>query len=248
METSREQAIIRALVEMADNLVENFDVVDLLTSLAGRCVHLLGVSAAGVMINVPSHGLRLVASSSEELQVVELFELQADEGPSLEAFHSGEAIEQARLRSRSEHWPRFSEVAVAAGYLSVCALPLRLRDSTIGALSMFSVEHSPMDEGDLRIARALADLATISILQHGEAMEGHRLNEHLSTVLATRVVIEQAKGVISERAGIDVSEAFVRLLSYARSDARHLADVARSAIDGTLDARAWAAPPAVDGR
>jgi hypothetical protein len=216
METSREQAIIRALVEMADNLVENFDVVDLLTSLAGRCVHLLGVSAAGVMINVPSQGLRVV--------------------------------EQARLRSRSEHWPRFSEVAVAAGYLSVCALPLRLRDSTIGALSMFSVEHSPMDEGDLRIARALADLATISILQHGEAMEGHRLNEHLSTVLATRVVIEQAKGVISERAGIDVSEAFVRLLSYARSDARHLADVARSAIDGTLDARAWAAPPAVDGR
>jgi hypothetical protein len=240
MESSREQDVIRALVEMADNLVEHFDVVELLTTLADRCVQLLGVSAAGVMINAPPHGLRLVASSSEALHVVELFELQADEGPSLEAFHTGQAIEPIRLHSRSEHWPRFSEVALAAGFLSVGALPLRLRDSTIGALSIFSAAESPLDDGDLMIARALADLATISILQHGEATEDQRLNAKLSTVLATRVVIEQAKGVISERADIDLSEAFARLLNYARRDARHLSDVARAAIDGTLDPKAWA--------
>ncbi len=230
---------------MADNLVEQFDVVDLLTGLTDRCVNLLGVSAAGVMIKSPPGELRLVAASSEAMEVVELFELQADEGPCLDAFRSGDPVGPVDLGSAPDRWPRFSEVARAAGFSSVLALPMRLRDSTIGALNLFGAHKTPIDESDIFVARGLADLATISVLQHGAATEAQRVNEQLSRALDSRVVIEQAKGVISERAGIDLSEAFTRLRQYSRNHAIRLAVVAQAAVDGTLDESAWAekAPP-----
>jgi transcriptional regulator with GAF, ATPase, and Fis domain len=242
VETTRDQSIVRFLVDIADNLVEDFDVVELLTKLTERCVNLLGVSASGVMLASPPDELRLVASSSEAMQVVELFELQANEGPCLDAFRTGEPVGHQRLRPGSGPWPQFSKVAVAAGFRSVSALPLRLRDATIGALNLFSVEATPMDESDVLVARAFADLATISVLQHGAASEAQRVNEQLSGALASRVVIEQAKGVIAERAGIEVAEAFSLLRTYARSHSLLLADVAQAAIDGTLDPHAWGSP------
>jgi GAF domain-containing protein len=242
VETTRDRAIVKTLVDIADNLVDDFDVVDLLTELTDRCVNVLGISAAGVMLAWPPDELRLVASSSETMQVVELFELQANEGPCLDAFRTGERVGHETLREGSEPWPEFSRVALAAGFRSVSALPLRLRESTIGALNLFSVEELPMTESDAMVARGFADLATISIIQHGASNEAQRLNEQLSGALASRVVIEQAKGVIAERAGIEIAEAFSRLRSYARSHSLLLADVAQAAIDGALDAGAWASP------
>jgi hypothetical protein len=239
---TREQLIIHSLVDMADNMVDNFDVVDLLTGLTDSCVSLLGVSAAGVMIKSPPGELRLVAASSEAMEVVELFELQADQGPCLDAFRTGEAIPQVNLRAEAERWPRFSVVALGAGFSTVLALPLRLRTSTIGALNLFTADESVITDSDFLVARGLADLATISVLQHGAASEAQRVNEQLSRALASRVVIEQAKGVIAERAGIDLSAAFTRLRQYARAHSVRLADVAQAAIDGTLDERAWARP------
>jgi GAF domain-containing protein len=239
---SRQQDIIRSLVTMADNLVDDFDVVDLLTGLSDRCVEVLDVSAAGVMFASPGNDLRLVASSSEAMHVVELFELQAREGPCLDAFHSGQRVETEILRSGSGRWPRFSIVAIEAGFRSVFALPLRLRDRTVGALNLFSVDETPMDEQDVLVAQGLADLATISVLQHGAATEMQRVNEQLNHALESRIVIEQAKGVVAERAGVDVAEAFVRLRSYARKNNLLLADVAAAAIEGLLPPTAWAAP------
>ncbi len=242
METTRDQSIVQFLVDVADNLVDDFDVVELLTKLTERCVNLLGISAAGVMLASPPDELRLVASSNDAMQVVELFELQANEGPCLDAFRTGERVRHHSLGSGSGPWPQFSKVAVAAGFRSVSALPLRLRDTTIGALNLFSVEESPMDEGDLLVARAFADLATISVIQHGATTEARRVNEQLSGALASRVVIEQAKGVIAERADIEIPEAFSRLRTYARSHSLLLAEVAQIAIDGTLDPEAWTSP------
>jgi len=239
VEKSRDHAIVRSLVEMADNLVDNFDVVDLLTGLTDRCVRVLGVSAAGVMLAQESAELRLVASSSETMQVVELFELQADEGPCLEAFRTGERVSHENLRSGSGRWPRFSVIALEAGFKSVFALPLRLRERTIGALNLFSIEEDPMDERDVMVARGFADLATISVLQHGAAAEAQRVSEQLTHALTSRIVIEQAKGVVSERARIDMTQAFDRLRSFARSHHLRLTDVAQSAIDGTLDPSVW---------
>ncbi|MDA8282730.1 MAG: GAF and ANTAR domain-containing protein [Actinomycetota bacterium] len=236
---AREELVVRALVEMADTLVGDFDVVELLTGLASRCVELLGISAAGVMVATAQGDVRLVASSSEAMRILELFELQAEEGPCLDAYRSGEPVDHLVLAAAGDPWPRFSVAALEAGFHSVSALPLRLRDSTIGALNLFSVGVAPMSEPNTVVARAFADLAAISILQHRSADEHQRTNEQLSYALNSRIVIEQAKGIIAERAGIGLSEAFDRLRGYARDHNLRLTEVAHAAVDGTLEPGAW---------
>jgi len=238
VEMTREAEVVRSLVEMADTLVDDYDVVDLLTGLADRCVSLLDVSAAGVMLASPEGSLGLVASSSEAMRLLELFELQAQEGPCLDAFRTGQSVEHENLQAGSGRWPSFSAAALQAGFASALALPLRLREATLGALNLLRVTRTPMDEVDIIVARAFADLATLSIIQHRTAAEAQRLNEQLSAALTSRVVIEQAKGVIAERADVDLAEAFSRLRSYARNHNRRLTDVARAAIDGTLGPQA----------
>lgn len=244
---AREELVVRALVEMADTLVGDFDVVELLTRLASRCVELLGISAAGVMVATVQGDVRLVASSSEAMRVLELFELQAEEGPCLDAYRSGEPVDHLILDAGSDPWPRFSVAALEAGFHSVSALPLRLRDATIGALNLFSVGVVPMSEPNTVVARAFADLAAISVLQHRSADEHQRTNEQLSYALNSRIVIEQAKGIIAERAGIDLSEAFDLLRGYARDHNRRLTEVALAAVDGSLDPDAWPLPGARPG-
>jgi GAF domain-containing protein len=239
---TREADVVRSLVEMADTLVDDYDVVDLLTGLTDRCVSLLGVSAAGVMLASPAGSLGLVASSSEAMRLLELFELQAQEGPCLDAFRTGEPIGHVDLAAVSDRWPSFGAAAREAGFQSAAALPLRLRDVTLGALNLLSVSRTPMGEADVIVARAFADLAALSISQHRASMEAQRLNDQLSGALTSRVVIEQAKGVVSERAGTGLAEAFARLRTYARNNNLRLTDVAQAAVAGTLDPRAWAAP------
>src|SRR6266581_3380951 len=240
---TREADVVKALVEMADTLVDDYDVVDLLTGLADRCVSLLDVSAAGVMLASPEGSLGLVASSSEAMRLLELFELQTQEGPCLDAFRTGQSVGHENLQAGSGRWPSFSAAALQAGFASALALPLRLREATLGALNLLRVTRTPMDEADIIVARAFADLATLSIIQHRTAAEAQRLNEQLSAALTSRVVIEQAKGVISERADVDLAEAFARLRTYARNRNLRLTEVAEAAIAGTLDPQAWA--PAV---
>ncbi|HTT49912.1 MAG TPA: GAF and ANTAR domain-containing protein [Streptosporangiaceae bacterium] len=238
---TREADVVRSLVEMADTLVDDYDVVDLLTGLANRCVTLLGASAAGVMLVSPAGSLGLVASSSEAMRLLELFELQAQDGPCLDAFRTGEPVAQRNLRVGS-HWPAFAAAAREAGFESALAMPLRLRDVTLGALNLLSVSPAPISEANLIVARAFADLAALSIIQYRASVEAQRLTEQLSHALTSRVVIEQAKGVISERAGVDLAWAFSLLRAYARNNNLRLTDVAQATIDGTLDPRAWVRP------
>lgn len=237
--TSRDQTIIESFVTMADNLVADFDVVDLLTGLADRCVTVLGVSAVGVMFASPSEKLRPVASSSEAMRVVELFELQAQEGPCLDAYRTGRQVGYERLQAGTNRWPQFTPVALEAGFETVLALPLRLRETVIGALNLFGTVETTMDERDIMVAQGFADLATISVLQHGAAIESQRINDQLTQALTSRIVIEQAKGVIAERAGIDIADAFARLRSYARGHSLRLADVAQAVVDNALDPTIW---------
>ena len=232
---TRESDVVRSLVDLAGTLVTDYDVVDVLTALTDRCVTVLGASAAGVMIASPGGDLRLAASSSDAMRVVELFELQSQEGPCLDAFRTGERVDHESLRAGSGRWPRFATVALEAGFRSVFALPLRLGDTTIGALNLFSADEMPMDEADVIVARAFADLATISVLQQRTVSESEVVNQQLTHALTSRIVIEQAKGVVFERSGVDMAQAFSRLRAYARSNNLRLTDVARSAIDGTLD-------------
>ena len=171
---TREADVVRSLVEMADTLVEDYDVVDLLTGLADRCVSLLGVSAAGVMLASPAGSLGLVASSSEAMRLLELFELQAQEGPCLDAFRTGEPVGHENLQAGAGRWPSFSAAALQAGFASASALPLRLREVTLGALNLLGVTRAPMAEADVIVARAFADLATLSITQHRASAEAQR--------------------------------------------------------------------------
>jgi GAF domain-containing protein len=237
---TREADVVQSLVDLADTLVADYDVVDVLTALTDRCVQLLGATAAGVMLASPSGELRLVASSSEAMRVLELFELQAMEGPCLDAFRTGERVDTENLHSGTGRWPRFSSVAIDAGFRWALALPLRLRETVIGALNLVG-DETQMDNADVLVARAFADLATISVLQQRATAETERVNEQLSNALTSRIIIEQAKGVIYERAGIDMSQAFARLRKYARNNSLRLTDVAQAAIDGSLDPRAWTA-------
>ena len=206
-----ENRLIRTLVELADNLVDDFDVVDLLTLLADRCVEVLDVAAAGVMLAAPSGALHVVASSSEAMRVLELFQLQADQGPCVDCYATGEPVLNVDLAAVDTRWPRFAAQAVAAGFGSVHALPLRLRGRTIGALNMFRADQGTLDASEVSAAQGLADIATIAIIQHQVSVDAQTLNLQLSDALNSRIVIEQAKGRISQAANIDMGRAFQRL-------------------------------------
>ena len=234
----REVLLARTLVELADTLVDDFDVVELLTLLVDRCVAVLGVSAAGLMLVAPDGDLRLAASSSEAMRVVELLELQSQEGPCLDCYRAGEPVVNQDLAIVNGRWPNFAPVALEAGFRSVHALPLRLRGQVIGAVNLFRADEGALDDLDVLAGQALADMATIAILQHRAAVESQLLNEQLNFALNSRVLIEQAKGVVSEHAGIDMQEAFSQLRNYARNHNLRLVEVAQQVIDRTLNTAA----------
>jgi GAF domain-containing protein len=230
----REALLARTFVELADTLVDDFDVVELLTLLAHRCVDLLDVAAAGLMLAAPEGDLRVVASSSEEMRLVEVFELQSQEGPCPDCFRTGEPAVHEDLAEESSRWPQFRPVALAAGFRSVQALPMRLRGTTVGALNLFRTERGTLDESDVVTAQALADVATIAILQHRAAIQANLVVDQLNHALNSRVVIEQAKGTLAERAGLGMEDAFSWLRKYARDHNELLVDVAQKIIDGKL--------------
>jgi GAF domain-containing protein len=238
----REAVLARALVELADTLVDDFEIVDLLTTLSDRCVEVLDISAAGILLAAPEGDLRVMCSSSEAMQMVELFELQTQEGPCVDCYRSGESVVNDDLANVSDRWPRFAPVAIEAGFRAVDAVPMRLRREVIGALNLFRSEPGSLSTEDLVAAQALADLATIAILQHNAVSQAQVLNAHLSVALNSRVVIEQAKGIVAERQGIDVDRAFTRIRNHARRHNERLDDLAGRIVNGSFD------PSALDTR
>jgi GAF domain-containing protein len=242
--TPREGMLAGTLVKLADTLVADFDVVELLSGLTDRCVDVLDVGAAGLMLVAPEGDLRVMASSSEAMRVLELFELQSREGPCLDCYHTGQPVVNQNLDTVDSRWPQFAPEAVAAGFHSVHALPMRLRGAVIGALNLFQVEPGEMRQADVDAAQALADFATIAILQHRAALEAQLLNEQLNHALNSRVVIEQAKGMIAERESLNMDQAFSTLRNHARNHNLRLVDVARDIIGGNVPASALDRPRA----
>lgn len=240
---TRERLLARTLVELADTLVADFDVVELLTLLADRCVEVLDVDAAGLMLAEPDGDLRVLASSSEAMRVLELFEVQSQEGPCLDAYRTGELVVNQALSESGGRWPHFEPEALAAGFRSVDALPMQLRGTVIGALNLFHGESGSMARADVDAAQAFADVATIAILQDRAASEAQVLNEQLSYALGSRIVIEQAKGMVAERQSLDMEQAFARLRHHARNHNLRLVDVAADVIDGNLAASALDSSP-----
>jgi GAF domain-containing protein len=223
--------LTRTFVDLADTLVDEFDIIELLQVLTGRCVELLGVDAAGVMLADGGGKLRLAAASSERARLLELFEIQNDEGPCLDSFRTGRQVSYVDAGAGSAPWPVFAPKAKSEGFLSVHALPMRLRHEIIGALNLFAHDPVQLPAEDIRVAQAFADIATIAILQERLVKEREVLAAQLQTALDSRVVIEQAKGILAERLGFDMDTAFSTLRDAARRANRRLSEVARDIID-----------------
>jgi transcriptional regulator with GAF, ATPase, and Fis domain len=201
--------------------------------LTGRSVELLEVSAAGLLLADPRGDLRVVAASSEAARLLELFQLQNDQGPCLDCFRSGQPVTVTDLAAQAHRWPRFAAAARDAGFTAVQAVPMRLREQVIGALNLFRAVPGPFDPAGVSIGQALADVATISLLHERGMRHSETLNEQLQATLDRRVIIEQAKGKLAERLGTDTNQAFILLRDFARSRNLRLSDLARAFVDGT---------------
>ena len=238
MNDQHEQRLARVFVELADTLVDDFDVLEFLSMLVERCVELLDVAAAGVVLTDNKGGLRMAAASSEQARLVELFAVQVDDGPCLDCVRTGQPVYSIDLVADELRWPRFAPAARAAGFVATHAVPMRLRRTVIGALNLFKAEPNGVDDASVRLGQALADVATIGVLQHRAIDDNTTLVEQLQTALNSRVVIEQAKGVLSAHAEVDMDHAFAALRGYARSHNLRLSELAFAVANGTADLRA----------
>jgi transcriptional regulator with GAF, ATPase, and Fis domain len=227
------QLLSETFVELTDTMVVGFDVIDFLHVLTDRSVQLLDVSAAGLLLADPRGELRVVAASSEAVRLLELFQLQNDQGPCLDCYRSGQPVQAADLNAEAARWPRFAPAALRAGFAAVQALPMRLREQVIGALNLFRAQVGAFDPVEVRVGQALADVATIGLLHERSMHHSDTLNEQLQTALNSRVLIEQAKGKLAERLGLDMDQAFNLLRESARSRNLRLSDQAQAFIDGS---------------
>ncbi len=233
-QVAREALVADAFVELVNQLAIGFDVVDLLTVLTSRCVELLDAAAAGLLLADGQGHLRVMAASSEEIRLLELFQVQNDQGPCLDCFAAGSTVSSGNLTTESR-WPEFAAVSVAAGFVAVCAIPLRIGPRVLGALNLFMDRPTELTAAQVHLARALADVASIAIVQGELARRSELVQSQLEHALQSRIVIEQAKGMIAQRAATDMDDAFSRLRSFARRNNRQLTEVARSLAEGVLD-------------
>jgi transcriptional regulator with GAF, ATPase, and Fis domain len=235
----REAALAAAFVRLADTLAADYDVIDLLHRLCRDCVELFAIDAAGLLLADQRSGLAVTASSTEQAHLVELFQLQSEQGPCLDCYATSIAVTCSELATDgAARWPVFAARALAEGYRAVHALPLRLRTRTIGALNLFAAAPGALAPDDLHSAQALADVATIGILHERTVSDQHVVNEQLQAALSSRVIIEQAKGVLSARGDLDMDTAFARLRAHARRTHQRLAVLAAAVVARRADINA----------
>ncbi|WP_099037303.1 GAF and ANTAR domain-containing protein [Mycobacterium neglectum] len=225
-ETPRETRVLDAVVSLVDSLLEDFDVVDLLTELTERCAELLDVEAAAFLLADPLDQLRLLAATTEQARELELFQLQADEGPCVDCYSTGQPVSVADLNDAIAQWPRFVPAALEADFASVHAVPMRAAGIVLGALGLFGSNSGELNDADRLVAQTLAHIACVAILQE-HAPTPSTVIPQLRSALASRVIVEQAKGFLREALDVTVDEAFRLMRSYARANREHLTDVAR---------------------
>ena len=242
----RQALTATAFVELIDTLVGDFDVIDLLTSLTARCVELLGAAAAGVLLADSDRTLRVVGASSEQINLLELFQVQNEQGPCLDSYTTGSVVVNSDMTSGSR-WPTFAVESIKAGFPSVCAIPLRLKSEILGCLNLFMSEPIALPASDVALAQSLADVAAIAIMQDRAIRDSAVREGQLQHALQSRIVIEQAKGMIAEHGRLDMEGAFQRLRGYARNNNRRLTDVAEEIAAGALSVELLAPKPSSPG-
>lgn len=236
-ELPREEQLAAAFVDLADTLVRDFDVIGFLHTLAEHCVALLDVTAAGVLLATPGGQLVDAAASDERTRRLELASIEWDEGPCRDCVRTRQQVPDVALATQSARmrWPRFAPRAVEAGFTSVVAAPLRLHDQVIGALNLFRDRPGPLDDAQVRLGQALADTATIGVLQQRAVSEQMTVTAQLQAALDSRIIIEQAKGFLAHRRDMSVEEAFALMRRHARDHQVRLTEIARQILQGTAD-------------
>jgi transcriptional regulator with GAF, ATPase, and Fis domain len=222
----REARVLSAVVALVDSLLHDFDLVELLTDLTERCTELLDVSSAGLLLADPRGQLHLMTATSDRTEEIELLQVQADDGPCLDCFLSGEPVSIADLADVAERWPRFLPAARQAGFASVHAVPMRAAGSVLGVLGLFGTQTGELNDADLLVGRSLAHVASVAIVQEHPPTSDTVL-PRLRSALASQVVVEQAKGFVRQRLDLSIGDAFALLRRYARTSGTHLSDVAR---------------------
>ena len=230
---TREALTTLTFVQLTDTLVVDFDLIELLTVLADRCVALLNAAAAGILLADSEGHLRVMAASDEQVELVELFQVQNDEGPCLDCYGTGRAVINSDLRADTP-WPRFSTESVRLGFPAVCALPMRLRENVLGCLNLFMSEPKGLSKTDIALAQALADVSSIAIVQDAATRLAATRNLQLQHALDSRVIIEQAKGMIAEHESVNMQAAFSLIRTFARNNNTPLTETAGNLVDGTL--------------
>ena len=241
----REPKLTSAFVKLADTLIADYDIVDLLHTLLEECMGLLDTQAGGLMLADASGHLQLIASTSEQADFVEVMQLNAGPGPCVECFTTGASVTVTDIDKHGAKWPQFREAALRMGYLSIHAVPMRLRGDILGTMNLFRTNVGELTPDDVAVAQALADVATIGILQERSIRETNLVSEQLQRALDSRILIEQAKGVLSETRSLDMNEAFTALRSYARGHNLTLRAVASGVVDRTLDIFSTVAEPSL---
>ena len=234
--TAREDDIVAAFVSMAGSLVEGHDITELLDRLTADCARLLDVTAVGLLLADRRGALHVVATSTERVADLEAFQAQRGQGPCHDCYLDNHPVNVPDLAAAAERWPEFAALAAAAGVASVHAVPMRLRNDVLGALNLFGSTPGPLNENDLRLAQGLADVATIALIQDRAAGDKDLVNQQLQHALDSRVILEQAKGVLASRADLDMPAAYAALRKYARDHNVKLADLAHALVNRTLPA------------
>jgi len=232
----RDEWLARTFIELADTLVADFDLIDFLSMLADRCVELLDGAEVGLLLADPSGGLQVMAFSTERMRMTELLEVQYEDGPCFECYRTGSPVLNQRLDHSEQRWPRFGPAALESGFQMAHAVPLRLRSEVIGAMNVFDTVPHELSSGEASLIRAFADAATIGILQERTVKQKSDLSVQLQGALNSRIVVEQAKGIVAERLKVDMDTAFGMIRSHARTQGTRLSTVAEALVDGSLRA------------
>jgi transcriptional regulator with GAF, ATPase, and Fis domain len=241
---TREQRMTEVFVEVADSLTDDFDLIDFLQQLSVRCTELLNVAAVGILLAEAHDTLQTMAASDEHTRLLELFALQHDQGPCVDCYKSGRARTNIDLTDPETvaRWPQFAARAAETGFVVTNALPMRLRGRVIGAIALFQTDPDPLGNDDITLAQALADVATIAILQQRTRDHGQVERAQLQHALTSRIVLEQAKGILAERWQVSVDDAFAALRAHARAQHLPLAQLSREIAVGTFDTTAIPRP------
>lgn len=237
MSVDREREVTQAFVSLANSLVDDFDVVDLLSGLTADCARLLDIASAGVLLADRRGELHVLAASSEATRNLELFQTQREQGPCLDCYHSGKPVSVADLGKQTERWPLFVEAACAAGFASVHAVPMRLQDNVLGALGLFGIHVGALPDEDLSLAQALAHVGSVALVRGPEVADPAAISEQLQSALNSRVVLEQAKGLVAQLGDLDMDQAFGALRRYAHDHDQLLAAIARTVVSRALPAQ-----------